>query len=148
MRIELLAEDQWQRYRAVRLRALTDTPDAFARTYVEEEAFPEQDWRRRLSSGAKTYVAVLDDRDVGMATGAARRDRDGVAGLFGMWVAPETRRQGVGIRLVQNVIEWAQSAGFEHLILDVADGNRSAIKLYERAGFQPTGRIGAFALRS
>jgi hypothetical protein len=64
---------------------LTDTPDAFARTYVEEEAFPEQDWRRRLSSGAKTFVAVLDDRDVGMATGAARRDRDGVAGLFGMW---------------------------------------------------------------
>ena len=64
MRIELLAEDQWQRYRAVRLRALTDTPDAFARTYVEEEAFPEQDWRRRLSSGAKTFVAVLDDSDV------------------------------------------------------------------------------------
>lgn len=58
-------------------------------------------------------------------------------------MAPETRRQGVGIRLVQNVIVWARAAGFEHLILDVADGNRSAIKLYERAGFQPTGRIGA-----
>ena len=142
MRIDLLAEEQWQRYRTVRLRALADTPDAFARTYAEEEAFPEADWRRRLSSGAKTYVAVLDGKDVGMATGAAWRDRDGVAGLFGMWVAPDARRQGVGLVLVQHVVDWARSAGFHHVTLDVADSNPSAIGLYARAGFQPTGTVG------
>ncbi|MEM9634935.1 MAG: GNAT family N-acetyltransferase [Pseudomonadota bacterium] len=143
MRIELIAEAQWQRYRAVRLRALADTPDAFLRTFAEEEAFPEEDWRRRLSSGAKTFVAVLDGSDVGLVTGAYRRDQSGVAGLVGMWVAPEARQRGIGLALVQRVIDWAQTAGFEQLILDVADSNLSAISLYERAGFQPTGSVSA-----
>lgn len=143
MRIQLLAEDQWQRYRAVRLRALRDTPDAFASTYADEEAFPVKNWRRRLTSGAQTFIAVLGDKDVGSVTGAAWRGRDGVAGLFGMWVAPEARRKGAGSLLVQRVIDWAVTAGFDHVFLDVADSNHAAIKLYESAGFRPTGNVGA-----
>ncbi|MET1414420.1 GNAT family N-acetyltransferase [Roseibium sp. HPY-6] len=143
MRIELLVEDQWQRYQAVRLRALRDTPNAFASTYADEEAFLEKNWRRRLTSGAQTFIAVLGDKDVGSVTGAARRDRDGVAGLFGMWVAPEARGRGAGSLLVQRVIDWASAAGFEQVFLDVADSNHAAIKLYEKAGFRPTGTVGA-----
>lgn len=143
MRIELLSEDQWPRYRDVRLRALRDTPDAFASTYDDEESFPEQKWRQRLSSGARTFIAVLDDEDVGSVTCAGRRGRDGVAGLFGMWVAPAARQKGVGIRLVQSVIDWASAAGFDEVFLDVADSNHAAIKLYEQAGFRPTGTVGA-----
>jgi len=122
---------------------LRDTPDAFASTYADEEAFPERRWRQRLTSGAQTFVAVLGDKDVGSVTGAARRDRDGVAGLFGMWVAPEARRRRAGSLLVQRVIDWASAAGFKQLFLDVADSNHAAIKLYEQAGFHPTGTVGA-----
>ncbi|WP_305985166.1 GNAT family N-acetyltransferase [Roseibium sp. MMSF_3544] len=143
MRIELLAEDQWQRYRAIRLRALRDTPDAFASTYADEEAFPERRWRQRLTSGAQTFFAVLGDKDIGSVTGAARRDQDGVAGLFGMWVALEARRIGAGNLLVQSVIDWAFAAGFDQVFLDVADSNLAAIRPYEQAGFRPTGTVGA-----
>ncbi|WP_415716547.1 GNAT family N-acetyltransferase [Roseibium sp.] len=143
MRIELLAEDQWQRYRAIRLRALRDTPDACASTYADEEAFPERGWRQRLTSRAQTFVAELSDKDVGSMTGAAWRDRDGVAGHFGMWVAPEARRGGAGNLLVQSVIDWASAASFEQVFLDVADSNHAAIKLYEQARFRPTGTVGA-----
>jgi GNAT superfamily N-acetyltransferase len=143
MKIEQFAEEDWQKYRAVRLRALADTPDAFARTLAEEKAFSEEIWRRRLSSGAVTFVAVLEGRDVGLVTGAERRDRRGTAGLFGMWVAPEVRQRGVGLALVRHVVDWAHTAGFEQLVLDVADKNHAAITLYDRAGFHPTGNSGA-----
>jgi len=143
MEIETFTEGQWQRYRAIRLRALADAPDAFARTLGEEEAFPKENWCKRLSSGAKTFVAVLDGRDVGLAAGAAWKGRAGAAGLFQMWVAPEARRRNIGIALVSRVKDWALASGFDQLILDVADNNAAAISLYSRAGFQPTGNVGA-----
>jgi ribosomal protein S18 acetylase RimI-like enzyme len=56
-----------------------------------------------------------------------------------MWVAPEYRRQGVGSRLIDTVIDWARAQGFSRLALDVADHNSAAVELYARHGFAPTG---------
>jgi len=142
VKIEILTDTCWQRYRRIRLCALADTPDAFARTLAEEEAFAEADWRRRLSSGAAVFVAMRGGQDVGTATGSAWRERPGVAGLFGMWVAPAARRGGTGKALVCAVVEWARASGFEQLILDVADSNTAAIRLYQSMGFAPTGATG------
>jgi GNAT superfamily N-acetyltransferase len=55
-----------------------------------------------------------------------------------MWVAPDTRRQGVGDALVQRVIAWAEQAGFTRLELAVTVGNEAAERLYERCGFVRT----------
>lgn len=139
MKIDNLDIEQWQRYRAIRLQALEDAPDAFARSLAEEEAFLEEDWRKRLSSGGKTFIAVIDGKDIGIVTGVACKGRAEAAGLYGMWVAPEARRQGIGLSLAQAVAEWARSLGFDQLVLDVADNNGPAIKLYKKAGFESTG---------
>ncbi len=139
MTIERLATEDWQRLRAIRLRALQEAPDAFARTHAEEAEFTPEDWQARLFGDAATFVAVIDGADAGLATGAKWRGRDGVAGLFGMWVAPEARGGGAGLALVQAVIDWARASGFKRLALDVGDDNLPAIGLYERAGFEPTG---------
>jgi len=137
--IERLTPDDWERYRAIRLRGLEEAPDAFWMTYDEEVEFSEERWRERLSSAA-TFVVSQEGGDVGVVTGARYEGRDGCAGLFGMWVAPEARGTGASIRLVGEVITWARAEGYERLFLDVADENVAAIKLYERVGFQPTGR--------
>jgi RimJ/RimL family protein N-acetyltransferase len=137
--IERLAPDDWERYRAIRLRGLEEAPDAFWMTYDEEVEFAEERWRERLSSAA-TFVVSQEGSDVGVVTGARYEGRDDCAGLFGMWVAPETRGTGASIRLVGEVITWARAEGYERLFLDVADENVAAIKLYERMGFLPTGR--------
>ena len=59
-----------------------------------------------------------------------------------MWVAPELRGQGHGEQLIHAVISWARESGFARLVLDVADNNTPAIKLYRRMGFEPTAEVG------
>lgn len=142
MDIERMGTESWERVRAVRLRALRDAPDAFARTLEEEEPQPPEFWRERLGSQAVTFLASLEDADVGIVVGAPFPERDGAAGLFAMWVAPAARGRGVGDRLVDAVVDWARQAGYGRVVLDVGDANLPAIRLYERKGFEPTGRAG------
>ncbi len=132
-----------ERARSVRLRALGDAPDAFARTLAEEEAQAPEFWLKWLTNPqAATLLATLDDEDVGIVVGALFPERDGAAGLFAMWVAPEARGSGVGDRLVDAVVDWARAGGYARVVLEVGDTNVPAIRLYERKGFQPTGRTG------
>lgn len=143
MQIERMGRGDWERVRTLRLRALRDAPDAFARTHAEEAAQPPAFWRDRLASPvAATFLAVTSDADVGVAVGAPFPERDGAAGLFAMWVAPEARGRGVGDELVDAVIDWARQAGYTRVVLDVGDTNVAAIRLYRRKGFERTGRTG------
>ncbi len=143
MEIERMGTEGWERARTVRLRALHDAPDAFARTFAEEEVHPPEFWRERLASpDAATFLATIGNADVGIAAGAPFLKRDGAAGLFGMWVAPSARGRGVGDRLVDAVVDWARATGYARVVLDVGDTNAPAIRLYESKGFEPTGRSG------
>ena len=59
--------------------------------------------------------------------------------VFGMYVAPEHGRQGIGAALVRHVIGTARQEGIEQLVLTVTDTNVSARTLYERSGFRSFG---------
>jgi len=137
--VERPGPDAYERVRAVRLRALADSPDAFWTTLEQAEAMPAELWRERLAAtDAATFVATLDGADVGLVVGGPHHDGEG-AGLYAMWVAPEARGAGVGDALVAAVVAWARQAGHRRLRLEVADANEPAIRLYSRAGFTPTG---------
>ena len=138
MRIVHFSSEHWERARAIRLRALQDAPDAFGSTLEHTMSLTPVHWKERLGSqDAATFVAVVDDSDVGMAVGA---DYEGEgAGLFGMWVAQEARGTGAGDALVQAVVGWARGKNYERIVLDVGDANEQAIALYARNGFEPTG---------
>ncbi len=58
---------------------------------------------------------------------------------FGMFVAPEFRRQGIGAALVGAVIDWARERGAHKVILEVWPHNNAAIELYTSCGFVPEG---------
>ena len=142
--IQQLARKDWERWRSIRLRALRDAPDAFATRIEDVEARPSAWWRARFAgSDVANFVAVLEERDVGLVTGGPFEGRDQVAGLFAMWVAPHARGAGVSDRLVAAVINWARLAEFQRLVLEVADENLAAVRLYERMGFIATGALGS-----
>ncbi len=143
MQIERITSEGWERVRAVRLRSLRDSPDAFATTLAQDEARPLAVWRERLENDdSATFLATGDRRDVGCVFSSKFRGREGAAWLFGMWVAPEARGSGAGGALVDAVLEWAREQRYERILLEVGDANATAIRLYERKGFLPTGNAG------
>ncbi|WIY04628.1 GNAT family N-acetyltransferase [Amycolatopsis mongoliensis] len=95
---------------------------------------PEQRWRDRFA-GTHNVIAESDGRAVGMATGFPRGD---TVELGSMWVAPHTRRRGVGEALVRAILD---RAGTKPVTLQVAADNRDAASLYRRLGFTGDGRL-------
>lgn len=131
----------WETLRDLRLRALADAPDAFASTLEKEAAFPERVWRQRAEGevGSASFIAYVDGAGIGMARIFTEADAPGRMHLVGMWVAPRHRRRGVAQTLVEHAVRWAEERRASEVILWVVDRNLPARRLYERAGFQPTG---------
>jgi GNAT superfamily N-acetyltransferase len=130
--------------RELRTRAMAEDPDAFGGTAAAEAAHAPERWLA-LAEGvgdeggeATVYVAIDDGEWVGMAAGRWFDPDRGIAQLWGMWVAPGHRGQGLGVRLVQSVRGWAAGRDARFLRLGVVDGS-PAIRLYERLGFVDTG---------
>ena len=54
------------------------------------------------------------------------------------------RRQGIGSRLVGELLHQAGTAGASALLLEVRESNLPAVRLYESIGFKPEGRRQAY----
>jgi ribosomal protein S18 acetylase RimI-like enzyme len=130
-------------YKAVRLRALHDTPSSFGSTYARESQFSDADWQQRtanlITPRSIGYLAHEDDY-CGIAVSFLNEQNPQHAELLSMWVAPEQRRTGTGSVLVDAIEAWARSRGAHTLQLMVTNINLSAISFYQRLGFTKTGR--------
>jgi GNAT superfamily N-acetyltransferase len=142
------AED-WHAVRALRLRALAHAPDAFEMTLAQAERWTDEDWRRRVAEGDERLTFVEEDEDgnlAGMAVGlfepAAR-----TAHLVGMFVEPGRRRTGFGRGLVEAVESWARQVDATEIELEVNPEMVPAVRLYERCGFERSGRSRALSSR-
>ena len=142
MAIRVVRDEEWQRARDLRLRAIADAPEAFARSLEEEQRLSESEWREFVSPSDSRvwFVETTDDDEfVGMAFGFLD-DPSKAAYLGGMWVEPGRRRSGVGKRLVETVIEWGRARGAARIELEVNELTKPAVALYQSCGFAPTGR--------
>lgn len=145
--VRSLTAAEWELYRAVRLRALADAPDAFGSTLEEEAVLPAAHWEARLVAAAGAddlarslpLVARLAGESVGLAWGRIEESAPEAAHLYQMWVAPEARGAGVGRRLLQAVVDWAIASNARSLSLCVTRGDTPATRLYRAAGFEPVG---------
>jgi ribosomal protein S18 acetylase RimI-like enzyme len=142
MEIRPVRADEWQAHRAIRLRALGSDPDAFGETLTHALTEDDAAWQRRAARlDGMAFVAVADDgRFVGMANGGPAPDHPEFAAIYGMWVAPEARRQGVGGALLEAVEGWAREAGYDHIGLGVTTTNEAAIRLYASKGYRELGQ--------
>lgn len=143
--IETFDPSQWRAYRDVRLRALKDSPDAFASTFARESAFSDSEWRDRLAGVSREYAlplcASVDGDIAGLASVRIFQPDDSRAHVFQMWVAPEFRGRGIGRGLLDAALDWARARGVDAVVLDVTVGDTPARKLYESAGFVSMGEL-------
>ena len=146
-------------------RATTSDAAAFARIMGDPEVLPsvlqvpytnEDIWRGRLAETCthpvKPDLMLVAERDGGVVGSAGLHPqpqlrRRHVAQL-GITVAREAQGQGVGNALMQALCDyadrWAQILRIE---LTVFVDNDRAIALYRRFGFEPEGRLRAYAMR-
>lgn len=137
--VRALTEDDWEAYRAVRLEALRESPEAFVATYEDESAFDEPTWRARMRRSTR-LIAEQDGKPVGIASvGRAKSSDEGDTGeIFGLWVEPDRRGSGVATALVKRGARQAREAGRSHVIYWVGTENGRAVAFASGMGFRPT----------
>lgn len=142
--IRQLGIDDMDTFWPVRYRALTEHPDAFGSSADEVRAWPaaqRQDLvTNRYLDGENVIIGAFseDGQLVGM-TGVVRLTSAKVrhrAEIWGVYVAPEARGQGVAARLFAAAEAYLlQLDGVRQVHLAVSSHNRAAIATYARAGF-------------
>ena len=140
---KLIASD-WNIYRAIRLRALQDSPDAFAVTYAEQIDRTDQSWESRLAAAAQSandlpLIAELDGAPVGLAWAKVDPADAGIVEVFQVWVAPQARGRGIAAALMRQAAAWARGRGARAVTLGVTSGDTPAVRLYRREGFREVG---------
>jgi len=140
--IRPLAPSDAQAYRDLRLEALAGSPEAFGSSYEEEAPLPLETVRARIPASGPNAIfgAFAEDRLVGMA-GFAVYDRQKASHkglMWGVYVQADWRGQGLGRRLVRQVIDHASRYV---IMLEAAVGvtNESARRTYHALGFKPYG---------
>ena len=129
-------QEDWRALRAIRLWALTESPDAFGSTAAREQEFSEQIWRDRASGAGPTILVFDDDQPVAM--GGVYVSTATEAMIWGMWTDPRVRGAGHATRVLQQLMTWCR----EHQrnpSLSVSEGNGAARTFYLAHGFEATG---------
>ncbi|MCF6123492.1 N-acetyltransferase family protein [Mesorhizobium sp. M7A.F.Ca.CA.001.07.2.1] len=99
-----------------------------------------------LTAGGFPYlVAEKDGTVLGYAYAGAFRPRPAYRFIVedSVYVAPEAKGQGVGLKLMQSLIEAVTTAGFRQIIAVIGDGrpDSASVRLHEKLGFRHSGRL-------
>jgi ribosomal protein S18 acetylase RimI-like enzyme len=135
-----LPVERWAEYRALRLYALQESPQAFGSSYAESVAHPDEFWIERLRSAAEGRNLLLfaedGDRLAGLIGTYDDASEPGVANIISVFVAPNYRGRGLGNRLVDAILaEIRQRTDARVARLTVNVSQTAAISTYQRIGF-------------
>ncbi|MFQ4168197.1 GNAT family N-acetyltransferase [Scytonema millei] len=82
------------------------------------------------------FLVLLDNNRV-VGTGAIRQFNEEICELKRMWFFKEYRGRGLGKKMAQMLLDFAQKAGYKKVRLDTASQEKQfqAIEFYKRLGF-------------
>jgi GNAT superfamily N-acetyltransferase len=133
--------EDWQALRDVRLRALEESPAAFATRFDEARQRPDEwwiEWAARSADDGRQAMFLAWEETAPLGIAGAFIE-DGRPWLIAMWTDPAARGRGVGRALVEATAAFARAAGARELFLQVLEGNDAAHTLYLSCGFEDDG---------
>ena len=94
-----------------------------------------------LSDNAEVIVAEFENEIVGSAYACIEKSKPYLKHshhiyLGFMFVKPEFRGNGINKKIIEELKNWSQSKNINEIRLDVYNDNHSAVRAYEKAGFQ------------
>jgi ribosomal protein S18 acetylase RimI-like enzyme len=145
MEVRPLGEKDAATYWSLRLESLQNDPFAFGKAAEEHQATNVEVTAsrfRNISDENFTLGAFDGDLLIGMATfiretGSKERHK---GRIYGVYVTPSQRGRGVGNVLMAALLKKAQAnPELEQILLAVAAGQKAAIQLYRKFGFEVFG---------
>ncbi|RTR35163.1 GNAT family N-acetyltransferase [Robertmurraya yapensis] len=139
MEIKTLESEFAEQYREIRLTALQTNPESFSASYEEERLYPIERFIARLENPhAFTFGALIEDKLVGVVRLVLEQSEKMKhrANIYGMYVLPDYRSNGIGKSLMEQAIEKVKETVYiEQIYLTVVATNVPAKKLYQSLGF-------------
>lgn len=115
-------------------RARIEEIQPLAAVYKQESAASGTAVEPPMPSGALFWLArTAEGEEMGYAAGTLRPE--GVV-LGPVYVRPQHRRSGVGLRLLGEIERWAQGARIPLVEVSVAYDNEAGVRFLERAGYR------------
>jgi ribosomal protein S18 acetylase RimI-like enzyme len=137
--IRPITEADVEAYRAIRLRALAEEPESFGASADDYARESLTDVARRLRLSDDVFVLGAWVPELVGTVGFVRQSglkRRHQAMIWGMYVAPEARGQGIGRALMTEALARAAALpGVEQVHLGVVTTNTAARTLYLSLGF-------------
>jgi phosphinothricin acetyltransferase len=99
-------------------------------------------FRALMDGGFPYFVAALDGRVVGYAYAGAYRPRPAYRFTVenSVYLEPAIHRRGIGLQLMQHLIEACEARGYRQMIAVIGDSaNSGSIGVHTRCGFQMIG---------
>ena len=133
--VALLSQNEWERLKAIRIRALIENPEAFGANLEEVQAQSKEVWLK-LFEKEDYLVASINGVDVGMLyIEALKGDHGATCWIGGCWTDPIYRGSGVMRALFNYIDNHAQEKDWVRQGLGVWIDNLLAIKAYKSLGF-------------
>jgi GNAT superfamily N-acetyltransferase len=135
--VQLIAPNEWQRLRSIRLQALTESEHAFGGTLEAESIETETAWRAKFEKN-DFLIASVDGVDGAMMyVETLNGDFGATCWVGGCWSDPQFRGKGLMRAMFTFVDE--QEKDWKIQGLGVWTDNYNAIAAYEKLGFVKMG---------
>lgn len=108
--------------------------------YGEAQAFFDQ--FNKVDAIRHVVIAYREGEPVGC--GAIKEYAADAMEVKRMFVDRRFRGQGIALKIVSALEQWAHELGYQRCILETGNKQREAIRLYEKAGYQVTPNYGQY----
>ena len=132
--------DDAEAFAALRREALTQERASFGGSIHSDLATNPTGVRVALARVDGILIGAFRNGTLIGGVGLAADRGHSTGHLWGAFVQPAERKQGIGTRLLETALDWARAEGLTKLMLRVRPGAQAARRIYLRAGFAPTGR--------
>ncbi len=142
-----LMPDQWKDYRDIWLEALREAPEAFSASYEEQKRVPDSVWKERFESvyfekEGVVVFARIGNKPVGFVGAYFETNKKfrHVATIWGAYVKPEYRKQGVAGEMAHELLRKLKTFSYLKKVKTYSITNgHLAVNVYKNFGFEIIG---------
>ncbi|MBU2705049.1 GNAT family N-acetyltransferase [Zooshikella marina] len=141
MDIRVLNRNDAEQYKQIRLTALRACPESFAQSFDNELSQPLSYFANKITPSNQSFIiGAFNGLTLVGTAGVSRQDylkRSHKGMISGFYVNKPFQSNGIGKRLLERIIDEAKQLNdLSQLQLVVISENTSAIKLYQKYGFE------------